>query len=58
MPLVNRDLKRIMLTLLYHSWEYVSAAGLGAYWVALFHLAAHAFFKALLFLGAGNVCTL
>jgi NADH-quinone oxidoreductase subunit L len=32
-----------------------AAAGLGAYWVALFHLAAHAFFKALLFLGAGNV---
>jgi NADH-quinone oxidoreductase subunit L len=31
------------------------AAGLGAYWVALFHLMAHAFFKALLFLGAGNV---
>ncbi|MBV5334334.1 MAG: NADH-quinone oxidoreductase subunit L, partial [Sulfuricurvum sp.] len=30
-------------------------AGLGAYWVALFHLMAHAFFKALLFLGAGNV---
>jgi NADH-quinone oxidoreductase subunit L len=32
-----------------------AAAGLGAYWVALFHLMAHAFFKALLFLGAGNV---
>jgi NADH-quinone oxidoreductase subunit L len=32
-----------------------AAAGLGAYWIALFHLAAHAFFKALLFLGAGNV---
>ena len=31
------------------------AAGLGAYWVALFHLAAHAFFKSVLFLGAGNV---
>jgi NADH-quinone oxidoreductase subunit L len=32
-----------------------AAAGLGAYWIALFHLAAHAFFKALLFLGGGNV---
>jgi len=31
------------------------AAGLGAYWIALFHLMTHAFFKALLFLGAGNV---
>ena len=31
------------------------AAGLGAYWVALFHLATHAFFKSVLFLGAGNV---
>ena len=28
---------------------------LGAYWVALFHLATHAFFKSVLFLGAGNV---
>jgi NADH-quinone oxidoreductase subunit L len=31
------------------------AAGLGAYWVALFHLGTHAFFKSVLFLGAGNV---
>jgi NADH-quinone oxidoreductase subunit L len=31
------------------------AAGLGAYWIALFHLATHAFFKSVLFLGAGNV---
>ena len=31
------------------------AAGLGAYWVALFHLVTHAFFKSVLFLGAGNV---
>ena len=27
----------------------------GAYWVAIFHLFTHAFFKALLFLGAGSV---
>ncbi|MEW6567371.1 MAG: NADH-quinone oxidoreductase subunit L [Chloroflexota bacterium] len=33
----------------------VAAAGLGAYVAALFHLIAHAFFKALLFLSAGSV---
>lgn len=33
----------------------VAAAGLGAYVAALFHLIAHAFFKALLFLAAGAV---
>ncbi|MBF8255430.1 MAG: nuoL [Anaerolineales bacterium] len=33
----------------------VAAAGLGAYAAAMFHLAAHAFFKALLFLGAGSI---
>ena len=31
------------------------AAGVGAYHVAIFHLFTHAFFKALLFLGAGSV---
>jgi NADH-quinone oxidoreductase subunit L len=31
------------------------AAGIGAYNVAIFHLFTHAFFKALLFLGAGSV---
>ena len=30
-------------------------AGLGAFNIALFHLITHAFFKALLFLGAGNI---
>ncbi len=33
----------------------VAAAGLGAYVAAMFHLVAHAFFKALLFLSAGSV---
>jgi NADH-quinone oxidoreductase subunit L len=33
----------------------VAAAGLGAYTAAIFHLVGHAFFKALLFLGAGSV---
>ncbi|MBP6875328.1 MAG: NADH-quinone oxidoreductase subunit L [Candidatus Eisenbacteria bacterium] len=31
------------------------AAGIGAYWVAIFHLMTHAFFKACLFLGSGSV---
>ena len=31
------------------------AAGVGAYSAAIFHLATHAFFKALLFLGSGSV---
>ena len=56
MALVNRDLKRIIAFSTLSQLGYMfAAAGLGAYWVALFHLAAHAFFKALLFLGAGNV---
>jgi NADH-quinone oxidoreductase subunit L len=33
----------------------VAAAGLGAYAAAIFHLVTHAFFKALLFLGAGSI---
>ena len=33
----------------------VAAIGSGAYTAALFHLWTHAFFKALLFLGAGSV---
>ena len=31
------------------------AVGVGAYWVAIFHLVTHAFFKACLFLGSGSV---
>lgn len=56
MALVNKDLKRIIAysTLSQLGYMFV-ACGLGAYALALFHLCAHAFFKALLFLGAGNV---
>jgi len=56
MALVNRDIKRVIAysTLSQLGYMFV-AAGLGAYWIALFHLMTHAFFKALLFLGAGNV---
>jgi NADH-quinone oxidoreductase subunit L len=31
------------------------ACGVGAYWVAIFHVITHAFFKACLFLGSGSV---
>ena len=56
MALVNRDMKRIIAYSTLSQLGYMfAAAGLGAYWVALFHLMAHAGFKALLFLGAGNV---
>ncbi|MDD3462219.1 MAG: NADH-quinone oxidoreductase subunit L [Sulfurospirillaceae bacterium] len=56
MALVNNDLKRIIAysTLPQLGYMFV-AGGLGAYWIALFHLMTHAFFKSLLFLGAGNV---
>ncbi|TNH35909.1 NADH-quinone oxidoreductase subunit L [Campylobacter helveticus] len=56
LALVARDLKRIIAysTLSQLGYMFV-AAGLGAYALALFHLATHAFFKSLLFLGAGNV---
>ncbi|MDX2331454.1 NADH-quinone oxidoreductase subunit L [Campylobacter hepaticus] len=56
MALVARDLKRIIAysTLSQLGYMFV-AAGLGAYSIALFHLLTHAFFKSLLFLGAGNV---
>ncbi|MDR3162996.1 MAG: NADH-quinone oxidoreductase subunit L [Helicobacteraceae bacterium] len=56
MALVAADLKRIIAYSTLSQLGYMFAAtGLGYYWVALFHLATHAFFKALLFLGAGNV---
>ena len=54
--LVATNMKKIIAysTLSQLGYMFV-AAGLGAYWVALFHLATHAFFKSVLFLGAGNV---
>ena len=54
--LVATNIKKIIAfsTLSQLGYMFV-AAGLGAYWVALFHLATHAFFKSVLFLGAGNV---
>lgn len=54
--LVQNDIKKIIAYSTCSQLGYMFfACGLGAYPVALFHLMTHAFFKALLFLGAGNV---
>ncbi|WP_299814200.1 NADH-quinone oxidoreductase subunit L [uncultured Jannaschia sp.] len=54
--LVQFDIKRVIAysTMSQLGYMFV-AAGLGAYSVAMFHLFTHAFFKAMLFLGAGSV---
>jgi NADH-quinone oxidoreductase subunit L len=54
--LVQNDIKRVIAYSTCSQLGYMFfAAGLGAYHVAIFHLFTHAFFKALLFLGAGSV---
>ena len=54
--LVQNDIKRVLAYSTISQLGYMFlAAGVGAYWVAMFHLYTHAFFKALLFLGAGSV---
>ena len=54
--LVQNDIKRIIAYSTCSQLGYMFfAAGIGAYHVAMFHLFTHAFFKALLFLGAGSV---
>ncbi len=54
--LVQNDIKRVLAYSTVSQLGYMFlAAGVGAYWVAVFHLFTHAFFKALLFLGAGSV---
>jgi len=56
MALVATNIKKIIAYSTLSQLGYMfAAAGLGAYWVALFHLGTHAFFKSVLFLGAGNV---
>ena len=56
MALVCNDIKKIIAYSTLSQLGYMfTAAGLGAYAIALFHLVAHAFFKSVLFLGAGNV---
>ena len=53
---VQDDLKKVLAYSTVSQLGYmVAAIGSGAYTAALFHLWTHAFFKALLFLGAGSV---
>ena len=54
--LVQNDIKKIVAYSTCSQLGYMFfATGIGAYHVAMFHLFTHAFFKALLFLGAGSV---
>ncbi|MEQ8258627.1 MAG: NADH-quinone oxidoreductase subunit L [Roseovarius confluentis] len=54
--LVQNDIKRVIAYSTCSQLGYMFvAAGVGAYSVAMFHLFTHAFFKAMLFLGAGSV---
>jgi len=54
--LVQNDIKRIVAYSTVSQLGYMFlAAGVGAYGAGIFHLYTHAFFKALLFLGAGSV---
>ena len=54
--LVQNDIKRVIAYSTCSQLGYMfAAAGVGVYQAAMFHLFTHAFFKALLFLGAGSV---
>lgn len=54
--LVQRDLKRILAFSTMSQLGYmVMAMGVGGFTSGVFHLTSHAFFKALLFLGAGSI---
>jgi NADH-quinone oxidoreductase subunit L len=54
--LVQNDIKRVIAYSTCSQLGYMFvAAGVGLYPVAMFHLFTHAFFKAMLFLGAGSV---
>ena len=56
LALSQMDIKRVIAYSTCSQLGYMLfAAGLGAYHIAIFHLVTHAFFKALLFLGAGAV---
>jgi NADH-quinone oxidoreductase subunit L len=53
---VQRDIKKVLAYSTISQLGYmVMALGIGAWVAAIFHLFTHAFFKALLFLGAGSV---
>ncbi len=52
----QNDIKRVLAYSTISQLGFmIAAAGIGAYVAAAFHLIAHAFFKALLFLGSGSV---
>ena len=54
--LVQNDIKRVIAYSTMSQLGYMfAAAGVGVYQAAMFHLFTHAFFKAMLFLGAGSV---
>ncbi|PYM06269.1 MAG: NADH-quinone oxidoreductase subunit L [Candidatus Rokuibacteriota bacterium] len=54
--LVQTDIKRVLAYSTISQLGYMFAAvGVGAYTAGIFHLVTHAFFKALLFLGAGSI---
>ena len=54
--LVQNDIKRVVAYSTLSQLGYMTVAlGASAYEIAIFHLGTHAFFKALLFLGAGSV---
>lgn len=54
--LAQRDIKKILAYSTMSQLGFMMATlGFGAYTTALFHMTTHAFFKALLFLAAGNV---
>jgi NADH-quinone oxidoreductase subunit L len=56
LALVQEDIKRVLAYSTVSQLAYMMAAlGVGAYSAGVFHLVAHAFFKALLFLAAGAV---
>ncbi len=52
----QKDIKKILAYSTISQLGYMFAAvGVGAYWVGIFHVFTHAFFKALLFLASGSV---
>src|SRR5207248_4943222 len=54
--IVQNDIKRVVAYSTLSQLGYMTVAlGVSAYSAAIFHLTTHAFFKALLFLGAGSV---
>lgn len=54
--LVQNDIKKVLAYSTVSQLGFMfMAASAGAYWVAIFHVVTHAFFKACLFLGAGSV---